>query len=186
MTVRKAVQSGNVEDAIEKVNDLNPEVRPPFNPCFACEKDWLATGDGLMAQVCSVHFVWQAQVPAHYVVCGGFVEIQQAKPLKCSDARWKKRLCSPTESQRILLSLLRLSMHSDNKVKPGCAVPLIVLLTEIHWTQSYQVSGFTKTYCRFECLLRISSICADSGHKPSAIFPSPTTTADRVDTEREG
>lgn len=27
MAVRKAVQCGQVEDAIEKVNDLNPEVR---------------------------------------------------------------------------------------------------------------------------------------------------------------
>ena len=27
MAVKKAVQCGNVEDAIEKVNDLNPEVR---------------------------------------------------------------------------------------------------------------------------------------------------------------
>lgn len=27
MAVKKAVQSGNVEDAIEKVNDLNPEVK---------------------------------------------------------------------------------------------------------------------------------------------------------------
>ena len=26
MAVKKAVQSGNVEDAIDKVNDLNPEV----------------------------------------------------------------------------------------------------------------------------------------------------------------
>lgn len=26
MAVKKAVQSGNVEEAIEKVNDLNPEV----------------------------------------------------------------------------------------------------------------------------------------------------------------
>lgn len=26
MAVKKAVQTGNVEDAIEKVNDLNPEV----------------------------------------------------------------------------------------------------------------------------------------------------------------
>lgn len=26
MAVKKAVQCGNVEDAIEKVNDLNPEV----------------------------------------------------------------------------------------------------------------------------------------------------------------
>lgn len=26
MAVKKAVQAGNVEDAIEKVNDLNPEV----------------------------------------------------------------------------------------------------------------------------------------------------------------
>ena len=26
MEIRKAVQSGNVEDAIERVNDLNPEV----------------------------------------------------------------------------------------------------------------------------------------------------------------
>ena len=26
MAVKKAVQNGNVEDAIEKVNDLNPEV----------------------------------------------------------------------------------------------------------------------------------------------------------------
>lgn len=30
MAVKKAVQSGNVEDAIEKVNDLNPEVSFPF------------------------------------------------------------------------------------------------------------------------------------------------------------
>jgi hypothetical protein len=30
MAVKKAVQSGNVEDAIEKVNDLNPEVSLPF------------------------------------------------------------------------------------------------------------------------------------------------------------
>lgn len=35
MAVKKAVQCGNVEDAIEKVNDLNPEVQrttaiPPF------------------------------------------------------------------------------------------------------------------------------------------------------------
>ena len=29
MAVKKAVQSGNVEDAIEKVNDLNPEVGYP-------------------------------------------------------------------------------------------------------------------------------------------------------------
>jgi len=27
MAVKKAVQNGNVEDAIEKVNDLNPEVQ---------------------------------------------------------------------------------------------------------------------------------------------------------------
>jgi hypothetical protein len=27
MAAKKAVQCGNVEDAIEKVNDLNPEVR---------------------------------------------------------------------------------------------------------------------------------------------------------------
>ena len=27
MAVKKALQSGNVEDAIEKVNDLNPTVR---------------------------------------------------------------------------------------------------------------------------------------------------------------
>ena len=27
MEIRKAVQSGNVEEAIERVNDLNPEVR---------------------------------------------------------------------------------------------------------------------------------------------------------------
>ena len=26
MSVRKAIQCGNVQDAIEKVNDLNPEV----------------------------------------------------------------------------------------------------------------------------------------------------------------
>eukprot|EP00959_Pyramimonas_sp_CCMP1952_P181467 3794361-Pyramimonas_sp.AAC.1 len=37
--IRKAVQSGNVEDAIERVNDLNPEVQrmPPsrgFQPSF--------------------------------------------------------------------------------------------------------------------------------------------------------
>lgn len=30
MAVKKAVQSGNVEDAIEKVNDLNPEVSLQF------------------------------------------------------------------------------------------------------------------------------------------------------------
>lgn len=30
MAVKKAVQSGNVEDAIEKVNDLNPEVGFPL------------------------------------------------------------------------------------------------------------------------------------------------------------
>lgn len=30
MAVKKAVQCGNVEDAIEKVNDLNPEVGYPF------------------------------------------------------------------------------------------------------------------------------------------------------------
>jgi hypothetical protein len=29
MAVKKAVQCGNVEDAIEKVNDLNPEVGYP-------------------------------------------------------------------------------------------------------------------------------------------------------------
>lgn len=29
MAVKKAVQCGNVEDAIEKVNDLNPEVCDP-------------------------------------------------------------------------------------------------------------------------------------------------------------
>jgi hypothetical protein len=28
MEVRKAVQSGQVEQAIDKVNDMNPEVRP--------------------------------------------------------------------------------------------------------------------------------------------------------------
>lgn len=28
MAVRNAVQSGNVEDAIDRVNDLNPEVNP--------------------------------------------------------------------------------------------------------------------------------------------------------------
>lgn len=32
MAVKKAVQSGNVEDAIEKVNDLNPEVSFAFFP----------------------------------------------------------------------------------------------------------------------------------------------------------
>ena len=31
MAVKKAVQSGNVEDAIEKVNDLNPEVGCQFS-----------------------------------------------------------------------------------------------------------------------------------------------------------
>lgn len=35
MTVRKAVQSGNVEDAIERVNDLNPEVRGYRNGSFS-------------------------------------------------------------------------------------------------------------------------------------------------------
>lgn len=34
MAVKKAVQCGNVEDAIEKVNDLNPEVR--LCPLFDC------------------------------------------------------------------------------------------------------------------------------------------------------
>jgi len=29
MEIRKAVQSGNVEEAIERVNDLNPEVQIP-------------------------------------------------------------------------------------------------------------------------------------------------------------
>ena len=29
MEIRKAVQSGDVEGAVEKVNDLNPEVTPP-------------------------------------------------------------------------------------------------------------------------------------------------------------
>ena len=28
MEIRRAVQSGNVEEAIERVNDLNPEARP--------------------------------------------------------------------------------------------------------------------------------------------------------------
>lgn len=28
MEIRAAVQSGNVEEAVDKVNDLNPEVRP--------------------------------------------------------------------------------------------------------------------------------------------------------------
>lgn len=44
MAVKKAVQSGNVEDAIEKVNDLNPEVRaflflvsPSCQMCFKIE-----------------------------------------------------------------------------------------------------------------------------------------------------
>ena len=27
MQIRKALQSGNIEDAIDRVNDLNPEVR---------------------------------------------------------------------------------------------------------------------------------------------------------------
>lgn len=31
MAVKKAVQCGNVEDAIEKVNDLNPEVSAPIH-----------------------------------------------------------------------------------------------------------------------------------------------------------
>lgn len=31
MAVRKAVQCGQVEDAIEKVNDLNPEVVMPLS-----------------------------------------------------------------------------------------------------------------------------------------------------------
>ena len=34
MEIRKAVQSGNVEEAIERVNDLNPEV-------LACRRDCL-------------------------------------------------------------------------------------------------------------------------------------------------
>lgn len=37
MAVRKAVQCGQVEDAIEKVNDLNPEVRT-----FLSDPDFLA------------------------------------------------------------------------------------------------------------------------------------------------
>ena len=32
MEIRKAVQSGNVEEAIERVNDLNPEVGCCFFP----------------------------------------------------------------------------------------------------------------------------------------------------------
>lgn len=32
MAVRNAVQSGNVEDAIDRVNDLNPEVGLPRQP----------------------------------------------------------------------------------------------------------------------------------------------------------
>lgn len=32
MAVKKAVQSGNVEEAIEKVNDLNPEVCSYVSP----------------------------------------------------------------------------------------------------------------------------------------------------------
>ncbi len=35
MEIRKAVQSGNVEEAIERVNDLNPEVAPPRWPAHA-------------------------------------------------------------------------------------------------------------------------------------------------------
>ena len=27
--IRQAVQSGNVDEAIDRVNDLNPEVQPP-------------------------------------------------------------------------------------------------------------------------------------------------------------
>ena len=40
MAVKKAVQCGNVEDAIEKVNDLNPEVRDALLCCYnLCEGD---------------------------------------------------------------------------------------------------------------------------------------------------
>lgn len=34
MEIRKAVQSGNVEEAIERVNDLNPEV------CLTLHETW--------------------------------------------------------------------------------------------------------------------------------------------------
>lgn len=34
MEIRKAVQSGNVEEAIERVNDLNPEVQMLSIPCI--------------------------------------------------------------------------------------------------------------------------------------------------------
>ena len=33
MEIRKAVQSGNVEDAIDRVNDLNPEVTDAAGLC---------------------------------------------------------------------------------------------------------------------------------------------------------
>lgn len=36
MAVKKAVQSGNVEDAIEKVNDLNPEVSCFIDDVIGC------------------------------------------------------------------------------------------------------------------------------------------------------
>lgn len=36
MAVKKAVQSGNVEDAIEKVNDLNPEVSCFIDYAIGC------------------------------------------------------------------------------------------------------------------------------------------------------
>ncbi|KAK4347116.1 hypothetical protein RND71_033455 [Anisodus tanguticus] len=49
MAVKKAVQSGNVEDAIEKVNDLNPE---KLNECPYCS---LPSGTvKLLRKVCSL------------------------------------------------------------------------------------------------------------------------------------
>uniref|UniRef100_A0A2P2LFS3 Uncharacterized protein n=1 Tax=Rhizophora mucronata TaxID=61149 RepID=A0A2P2LFS3_RHIMU len=41
MAVKTAVQCGNVEDAIEKVNDLNPEVCPSVLFCLFCFLFWM-------------------------------------------------------------------------------------------------------------------------------------------------
>ena len=41
MNIREALQRGDVEDAITRVNDLNPEVRSCSRPVFACEGEMI-------------------------------------------------------------------------------------------------------------------------------------------------
>lgn len=59
MAVKKAVQSGNVQDAIEKVNDLNPEVKKSFDNLgdfdeyfFLLEHSW----DKYLFEQCKLFF----------------------------------------------------------------------------------------------------------------------------------